>query len=256
MNIKYESPQCVSAVVRFDESVSKIEWNDSFSFCTWTTETIDLKSPEEVEEEEDSKEHEVRFDESVSKIEWNDSFSSCTSWTEETIDLKSAAGGEEEEKSEEQQNRIRLKQVLQDRLRRLKKEQSQEDVQEEYTELGLRQAKNIYKEMLQQQYGIVKRDKDYLVEESTKNIHYLLQQNAIQRQQIKFLKRGGMEELKVHNQNLQEACRMAAEAQEGMECHLEGLQAMNSQLTENLEIFKSALDKPRRSRFFPWKKIR
>jgi division protein CdvB (Snf7/Vps24/ESCRT-III family) len=41
-----ESPRCVSqlAIVRFDESISKIEWNDSFSSFTWTTKTIDLKS--------------------------------------------------------------------------------------------------------------------------------------------------------------------------------------------------------------------
>jgi hypothetical protein len=243
--MNYDSPRCVSAVVRFDESVSKIEWDDSFSSCddsfsscstSWTTETIDLKSPVVREE-----------DESVSRIKWNDRFSepSCSSSATEAIDLKLPTLAFEE-KSKEQEVRFRLKQVLQDRSRRLKNEPSQEDVQKEDTKLGQRQAKSVYKEMLQKQYDIVKRGrsiskptvKDYLVDESSKILQYLKDQNAIQREEMKLLKRGEMKELKVHNQNLQEAIQMAAESQERMECHIEGLQASNSKLTDNIEVFK------------------
>jgi hypothetical protein len=78
----------------------------------------------------------------------------------------------------------------------------------------------------------------FMVDESSKILHYLKDQNANQRQQIKCLKKGGMKELTIHNQNLQEANRMAAEAQARMECHIEGPQASNAQLTDNIEIFK------------------
>ena len=193
MNIKYESPQCVSAVVRFDESVSKIEWNDSFS---------------------------------------------TSSFTEETTVLRSAVG---EETSKERDLHSQLE-LVQDRLRRLE-ERSQEDVQE--YKLRLRQAKEVCKEMLETQYQ-VKRGrskptvKDVLVKDCSKIIRYFREQNANLRPQINFFKRG-MKELKVNNQSLQEASRLADEAHEGIELHIEGQEAVNARLSDNIEIFKGHL---------------
>jgi hypothetical protein len=193
---------------------------------------MDIESPRCVSEQ-----LVVGFDESVSKIEWNDSFSS---WTTETTVLKSAVlllvG---EEKSKEREVGSRLEQV-QDRLRRLQR-QSQEDVQE--YKLRLREAKSECKEMLQKQYR-VKRGrrskptvKELLVEESSKIIHYLREQNANLRQHMIFVKRE-MNELKVNNQHLEDANRLAAEAHEELETHIEGLQATNVILTDNIKIFK------------------
>lgn len=179
----------------------------------------------------------VRFDESVSKIEWNDSFST-TSWTEETTVLRSAVG---EETSKEPDLRSRLE-LIQDRLQRLE-ERKQEDVQE--NKLRLRQAKFVCKEILETQYPVLRGQnkptvKDVLVKDCSKIIRYLREQNATLRPQINFFKKG-MKELKVSNQDLQEANRLASEALEGMEDHVEGQEAVNAKLTENIELFSGHL---------------
>jgi hypothetical protein len=194
----------------------------------------------------------VRFDESVSKIEWNDSFSVST-WTIETTVLKSAVQvpvGEEEKSKERDDVPLSRLEQIQDRLQELK-DKSQEDVHE--YQLRLKQAKIDCEEMLQEQYQVrdIKREgpsrsstkrtvKELLVEDCFKIIHYLREQNAIQRQQMKVLKKG-IKEWKVKNQTLQNANRVATEAKEGLDSHGEMLENMYAARTHNIVVYKDHL---------------
>jgi hypothetical protein len=170
----------------------------------------------------------VNFDEATFKQDLNTSFT----WTENSS-LKQAQNGSNQSQIQEIKERLHWLQ-----------EQSIQDKQD-YKE-QLREAKLHCREQLQKQYSPFLQDSadsqanERLVFDQTKIIQYLREANTKLRQEIKIYKRQ-IAQMMYDNEMLEKANKKAQEAIDEMDLHVQGLDAVNQQLNNNCEIFKSYL---------------